>query len=480
MKNAVRWYDYITVNIYYLGLATLIQTSGLLFPILVQNFVGEQVQGTYFGRLRLATLMIAVLVQGIAGNISDLSTHKWGKRRPFILTGTLFDIIIITSIGLTFALTGANGFWSLFFVAILLQISTNSAQAAQQGLIPDLVPESLRGKFSGVKALFEIPLPLLLVSFTVAKWISLDEFWAALIFTSAVLIFTMAITMFVPERRNTDQLINELDWSPILRIILMTLLFTGIILILGEAIKQIGKALTTFNSFSYNLSLMGMSGFTAMVIAIGLGVWFSIRIALGEEASRNSSFNWWVINRLAFLAGINNLATFALFYIQARLGYHKETAAQPAAILLLLVGVFILITALPSGWLTDRYGHKKLVAISGLLAFCGTMTTVVSSNLILIYIGGCVIGIATGIFYTANWALGTKVIPKYEAGRYLGIANLAGAGAGAVGAYIGGPIADFFTIKFPGIPGLGYVLLFILFGSLFLFSIFALRQIQSV
>jgi MFS family permease len=59
----------------------------------------------------------------------------------------------------------------------------------------------------------------------------------------------------------------------------------------------------------------------------------------------------------------------------------------------------------------------------------------------VIYVGGCIVGAATGMFFTTNWALGTDVVPKEEAGRYLGISNLAGAGAGAVGAYIGGPIA---------------------------------------
>jgi hypothetical protein len=40
-----------------------------------------------------------------------------------------------------------------------------------------------------------------------------------------------------------------------------------------------------------------------------------------------------------------------------------------------------------------------------------------------------------------------------EAGRFLGISNLAGAGAGAIGTYIGGPIADFFTVNVPQMPG---------------------------
>jgi len=150
------------------------------------------------------------------------------------------------------------------------------------------------------------------------------------------------------------------------------------------------------------------------------------------------------VNRLAFLVGAFNLSSFAVYFLQARLGLVREKAAGPAATLMLFVGVFILLFATIGGWLADRpaWSHKRLVAIAGFVAALGTLIAILAPDLTIIYIGGCFIGAATGIFYTANWALGTELVPKAEAGRYLGISNLAGAGAGAVGAYIGGPIAD--------------------------------------
>jgi MFS family permease len=88
------------------------------------------------------------------------------------------------------------------------------------------------------------------------------------------------------------------------------------------------------------------------------------------------------------------------------------------------------------------------------------LIVILAPNLRTIYIGGCFIGAATDVLYTANWALGTDLVLKAEAGRFLGISNLAGAGAGAVGAYIGGPIADFITTRLPDVSGMGYVLVF--------------------
>lgn len=74
----IHWHDYLTVNIYWLGLTTLAQTNGLVVPLLVRSLMG---------------------------------------------------------------------------------------------LIPDIVPQDLRGRFFGIKAMLEIPLPVILVSFTIGPLI---------------------------------------------------------------------------------------------------------------------------------------------------------------------------------------------------------------------------------------------------------------------------------------------------------------------
>jgi inositol transporter-like SP family MFS transporter len=176
---------------------------------------------------------------------------------------------------------------------------------------------------------------------------------------------------------------------------------------------------------------------------------------------------------------VTNLAGFVLFFLQARLGYTRESAAGPAGQMMMLIGIFILLSTLPAGWMADRWGRKRVVAWSGVVAAVGALITLFAVNLTLVFVGGCIIGIATGIFYAASWALGTSLVPKREAGRYLGISNLAGAGAGAVGAYIGGPVADFFTRSVPDTPGLGYVLIFAISAVLFLLSVVTLTQVKA-
>lgn len=480
MKRPIRWYDYLTFNIYYLGLTTLSQTMApLVLPLLVQRFVGEMAKATYFGTLRLGGLMVALLAQALWGMLSDRSTSRWGRRRPFIFLGTLIDLVFIGAIAATARLSGLTGFWVLFAFYVLLQVSSNMAQGAVQGIIPDLVPSDLRGRFSGAKALLETPIPLILVAFTIARLISKGNMTAGILLMVGFLLVSMILTMLVPEEPLKERP-APLNWQPYLRLVLMTALFTVLILALGTAVKALGRQLPPALSPALLLGGMGVAGLGAMVLAVAVGVWSSVRLSIGAaQADANPSFIWWVINRLAFLVGAFNLASFAVYFIQGRLQYTYEKAAAPASLMMTLVGIFILVFALPSGWLADKIGRKRVVALSGIVAAIGTLVLLLSPNLTIIYIGGCIIGAATGMFYTANWALGTNLVPQGEAGRYLGLSNLAGAGAGAIGAYIGGPIADLLTSRMPQTPGIGYVLLFAIYGLLFLLSSVALIPVQE-
>jgi len=478
MNRLFRWYDYITFNIYFLGLTTLSQTMGLVTPLLVQQFVGESQKATYYGTFRLFTLMVALLAQALMGMLSDRSKIGWGRRRPFILVGTLVTAILTIMIGFTAAMEGMTGFWVLLAIGLVQPVFSNMSQAAEQGVIPDLVPDEKRGLFSGVKALFEIPLPLIIVALTVGRLVSKGNMWAGLLIAVGVLVVVMLVTMLIPEKPITQ--VPPIDWKPFGRLILMTLVFTGIIYGSKLVVTLVSSLLTGITKTTTLFIIMGLFGLAAMLFAIVVGVWLCVRISLGNTAQKDPSFTWWVVNRLAFLVGAVNISTFAIYFLQARLGYVREAAAAPASQLILIVGVFILLSTLPAGWLTDRFGEKRMVAAAGLVAVVGTLIALTIPSLPVIYVGGCIIGISFGLFYTANWALGTLLAPKEEAGRYLGISNLAGAGAGAVGAYIGGPIADFLTAQVPQIPGFGYVLLFTVYGLLFLFSILALTQIKNV
>ena len=464
-----RWYDAIIINIYFFALTARSQTlTPLIVPLLIQQFVGEATKGTSYGNLRLVSLMVALLVQSLAGMLSDRNTSRLGRRRPFILVSTAFEILSFLGIGfIAGSLHGQAGYRALFGVIVFSMIASNIGHGAAQGLIPDLVPPSQRGKYSGVKAFLELPLPLIFVAFTISRMVTAGSLWAALIVLIVIFIAATALTMLVQETQLKGPS-TPMDWQGILRLVVMTGLFTLVIVLIGAGVRALLRDLLVLKD-TRALVLTGVVGVAGMLAAVALGVIASVRVSLAHEATQHPGFVWWVINRLAFLVGANNLAGFVLYFIQERFPELQGSAAvQPASLLMMVVGVAILIISLPSGWLTDKFGARPLLMGSGLLAALGTLVVILSKTIAVMYVGGVMIGMASGVFFSANWALGTSLVPKEAAGRWLGISNLAGAGAGAVGAYIGGPIGD----------GAGYVLLMGLYGFLFLFSSMAVIKIK--
>jgi len=474
----LRWYDYVTVNLFWLGLNIRNNAVGAIFmPYLVDAFVRGEVKNTALGAMRTAGLIIAMLVQPAAGLLSDRSTSRFGRRRPFIFVGVLLDLAFLAAIGL------AWNYWALLIAVLLLQFSSNVSHGPLQGLIPDLVPEDERGRASGVKAIMEL-LPLILIAFTIAKLMGVGQVGWAIAATGAALLVTMLLTLlFVKEEPLREKPATPLG-PPMLRVLgmLAGIGMGAVAGLVGGGLVGGLAGLITWPVAGPQIAQMvgvGVGGLVAMAVAVVVGVWGGALATLGRDARQHASFTWWVVNRLLFLAAITSIQGFAPYFLMYAFNMTRQAAADLTGSLMMVVGIFTLLTALPGGWLADRLGHKLLVGASGLVAAVGAfmlLGTIWVPNLSLIYIAGCILGLATGLFTTTNWALGTNLVPRAEAGRYLGISNLAGAGAGMIGAGIGGPLADFLNGYR---PGLGYFAIFACYGILFVLSTLLLVKVSE-
>ena len=473
-----RWYDHISINLFWLGLNIRNTAVGSIFmPYLVNAFVPEAIKNTALGGMRTAGLVIAMLVQPAMGLLSDRSASRFGRRRPFIFVGVLFDLLFLAAIGL------AGNYWVLLVVMLLQQFSANVSHGPLQGLIPDLVPEDQRGVSSAVKAIFEL-IPLILVGFAIAPLVGSGHLGWAITATAAGLFITMLLTVWLVKEEPLKEKPGTPFWPPMLRVVGMLggilagaaagLLGGGLVGGLGGLIAWplLGKE----TALSVGI---GLGGGIAMIVAVVIGVWAGALATLGEDARKRSSFTWWVVNRLLFLAAITSIQGFAAFFLMYAFHISSEEAASMTGNLIMMVGVFTIISALPGGWLADRFGQKRMVGFSGILAAVGgflLLALIWMPNMPLIYLIGAILGLATGLFMTTNWALGTKLVPPQEAGRYLGVSNLAGAGAGMIGAGIGGPVADALNAR---LPGLGYFAIFAAYAVLFLLSAVSLRGIRE-
>jgi MFS family permease len=90
------------------------------------------------------TVLIALFANPLAGALSDRTTSRFGRRRPWIFVGGL-----LTVVGLLF-MWRATSIPLLFIGYCFVELFSNIALATLVATIPDQVPENQRGTVSGI------------------------------------------------------------------------------------------------------------------------------------------------------------------------------------------------------------------------------------------------------------------------------------------------------------------------------------------
>ncbi len=403
--------DYFTINAYWFGLAFMWNSlHPIILPAILLRFVPEQLKNTYLGGLTFLGLTLAMIVQPVAGAISDRTTFRWGRRRLYILIGTLFDFVFLTVLGL------AGSYWVLFAGYVLLQISSNVAHGPAQGFIPDLVPEDRRGVAAGIKNLADMG-GLVAASLIAGRLMGRQNPGVAFAIIGLLLLVTLLITLFGVK----EEPLVEKGAKP-----------------LAQTFAQ------------------------------------KIRDTLRIDARRYPDYLWLIASRFLILLGIYAVQGFAQYFIGDVL--NAPNPAQVTGDLLFSIGLALMVLVFPAGYLSDRIGRKRLNVFAGLLGALGIFLLLFATDYTRLMTFGSIIGAATGIFVSVNWALATDLIPKNEAGKYLGFSNLATAGAGAV-SRLGGPLIDLFNARQ---PGQGYSVLFVLAGLSLLAGTALLAKVREI
>jgi MFS family permease len=146
-----RWYHLLTINVFWFGVSFMWNAlHPIVLPMLLLSFIGEKAKNTHYGMITFAGLVVALLVQPLSGAMSDFTRHRLGRRRPWIIAGSLLNIVWL--IGLIVA----RNYWVIAGSYILLQFTSNLGHGPAQGIIPDIVPREQRGIAAGAKGLMEM------------------------------------------------------------------------------------------------------------------------------------------------------------------------------------------------------------------------------------------------------------------------------------------------------------------------------------
>lgn len=141
----------VRISLYWLGLTAIDGAVGRFVQDRLNfgDLVAPTGIGTAMTIITLGGTLIAIVVQPTVGSMSDYAVSRWGRRKPFIVAGSLIDLVFLLGIAT------ANSVLALAAFIALLNVSTNIARGPFQGYVPDLVAEEQVGFASGLVGLMQ-------------------------------------------------------------------------------------------------------------------------------------------------------------------------------------------------------------------------------------------------------------------------------------------------------------------------------------
>ena len=142
----------------------------------------------------------------LAGALSDRTTSRHGRRRPWMLSGTIASIAVLFAMGL------AGSVWAVSLGALALSVAMCALGAGLNTVVPDLVPVRERGRVLGwasVPQAAGLALGGALVGFA-------PGYLAGYLVLAAALLLVLPFTRSTPDRPLPRADRQDLSWTLLL------------------------------------------------------------------------------------------------------------------------------------------------------------------------------------------------------------------------------------------------------------------------
>jgi MFS family permease len=361
------------------------------------------------GRVTAAGGIFALLTPILVGWLSDRTVTRWGRRRPWMVAGTVLNII-----GLGLLALSTN---QLTFIAayLVVQMSNNAAGAAYTGVIPDVVRAEDRGRASGLLGTMNqlgtvVGVGLVGVTFKVygdTRAGLLAGYGVVAVILAVTLLITVIAVKEPPTIRRAARS-TPIQVPPVAFItgaaflVALIALFAILIAPLGDLLWLVAAVFVA-------------SGLVTVLGALRLPALMTF-----FQAFRSNDFFWTFATRGLVTLGIFSILPFMELYFRDVVRTPDAGAASAFWLLAVIAGAII--PSMVGGVLSDRTGRRKLfVYVSS--AIQAVVVSVLLFGLIrsltLLYVLGILYGIGYGAYYAVDWALACDVLPNREeaAGR---------------------------------------------------------------
>jgi MFS family permease len=373
----------------------------ILIPSEVAKLLGDAHKTSNLPLVVVWGTLVAFLVNPMVGALSDYARFKLGRRRPFMIIGTVPNVLALIGLALAQQIgevvrpvlgtsTDTAVLITMAVLFLVLQFSNNFANAPWSAIIADKVPAAQRGSASGwygLMSLLGTITGVVLVGLLVNKDVALDVYKTQLLVAYGVIAFVQVLfvsltVLTVHERPLTER--RPFRWSILARL-----------------------------------------------------YWVNPR--------RYPDFVWVLFTRLLMMIGIWAIFYFLQYYfddvLQSSrvLGISGEKAV--GAYFLPVVMVTAVSTTLIAGKFSDRWGRKRLVYLSGAVMSVVCLLFIFAQSLPGALVAAAFFGLGWGAYTSVDWALATDVLPPTdEYGKDMGIWTAAGILPQVIGIVLGGAI----------------------------------------
>lgn len=424
-REGWRWLAALTA--YWLGLAVVWGAlTTVILPRLIELSVPGPVKTTALALVTGLQALIAIVVQPISGAASDGLTSRWGRRRPLLVAG-----VAVQSVGLLL-LAAVTGYWAILGAVLLVEFASDVAQGPYQGLLPDLVPVGERGLESGLMGGATLAGQVVGVA---AAGVAVAAGQTQL--SIVVLVVVLALSTLVTAAGVREEA--------------------------GRTLA--GRALSADGWLRH---LLHPRRWATPLRRVIVEVW-------DRDVLEQRDYVWLLAARLLILMATGTLQPFVYFYLEDSLGLGSQ-AGLAVAPLAATVALVALLSAIPGGVMSARWGRVRVVSLSAVAGTVGAILFALAPTYLALFPIAIPFGLALGVFLSADWALLVDVAPLDEAGRYLGLSNTVTAAAGLLAVAIGGPLADLVNGWH---AGWGYRAIFVLAAIEFAVGAVCMRHVHE-
>lgn len=423
--------DFLGVSIYWLALSFF---WGAMLTLVLPARVGNLFPDNKDAMLTIvvtAGAAMATLSQLFFGAWSDTCRHRAGRRRPFLLVGT------IGACATLLFFPAAHTLLWLVLVFLLVQFWINMASGPYQALMPDRIPAAQHG--------------------AAASWMGVASLLGRIGGPIA------ASVLLQPKLQG--RLNAALPWLSQLSggqggLMLLTLIFVAVLA---------GAML---------LTLATVRETPLPIEAPNVGIAQTIEGIIRVPLRPYPSFVWLMVSRLGIMLGVYTVSFCLLYYIRDTLRFPDEGESLGILTKFLLISTATgVVGTLPAGILSDRVGKKRVLYVANSICMVSGLAFALSQNLTMAYIAAGIFGAGYGAFAAVDWALATNLLPPREPAKYMGLWGISDTLSQVVAPLLAGPLAYFLNGALGA--GVGYRALMMLALVYFAAGTLALRGIKE-